>query len=206
MNDPLTNRGRDAWSPGPWSEALARNWWAVALRGVAAITFGILALAMPGVTLAALVLLFGAYAVVDGVFTIVAAASRRTGPSSWWALLLAGLVSIAAGLVAFSMPGLTALAVVFLVGAWALVRGVLEIVAAIRLRKEIDNEWWLGLSGAISVAFGVLVLLAPAAGALAMVLWLGVYALVVGVVLVALGVRLRGWREEARRPPLRRAA
>lgn len=200
------NRGRDSWSPGPWSESLAKNWWAVVLRGVAAIIFGILALAMPGITLAALVLLFGAYAVVDGIFNIVAAVSGRTGASRWWALLLSGVVSIAAGLVAFFMPGLTVFALVVLVGAWAIVHGMLDIVAAIRLREEIDDEWWLGLSGAISIVFGVLLLLVPAAGALAMVLWLGAYALVGGVVLLVLGVRLRGWREEASRPPLRRAA
>lgn len=203
MDDALTDRTRSVRNPGT---GLAWNWWALALRGVAAILFGILALIMPGVTLAALVLLFGAYAIVDGVFNIVAAVTGRTGPSPWWALLLAGLVSIGAGLVAFFLPGLTALTLVFLVGAWAVVRGILEILAAIRLRKEIDNEWWLGLSGALSLAFGILVMLAPAAGALAMVLWIGVYALIVGVVLVALGVRLRGSRDEARGAGMRRAA
>ena len=133
------------------TESLARRWWAVALRGVAAIVFGILAFVMPGVTLAALILLFGAYALVDGVLDVVAAVSGRTGARSWWALLLAGLVSIAAGLVTFFWPELTAIALVYVIAAWAIVRGVFEIAAAVRLRTVIASEWWLGLSGALSI-------------------------------------------------------
>jgi uncharacterized membrane protein HdeD (DUF308 family) len=185
---------------------LIRNWWAVALRGVAAIIFGILAFAMPVATLGALVLLFGAYALVDGVFNVIAAVSGRSGARPWWALVLSGVVSIAAGLATFFMPGLTALALMYLIAAWAIVTGVLQIVAAVRLRREIDNEWWLGLSGGISVAFGVFVMLAPGAGALALVLWIGAYALVLGAVLVALGLRLRGRRAETRDTTVRRAA
>jgi uncharacterized membrane protein HdeD (DUF308 family) len=187
-------------------DVLARNWWAVAVRGVAGIIFGILAFVMPVVTLAALVMLFGAYALVDGVFSIIAAVSGRTGARPWWALLLVGLVSIGAGLVTFFMPGLTALALAYVIAAWAIVTGVLEIIAAIRLRKVIRNEWWLGLSGALAIVFGVLLMLAPGAGALAMVLWIGAWALVYGVVLVILGVRLRGRRNEARGATTRRAA
>jgi uncharacterized membrane protein HdeD (DUF308 family) len=186
--------------------SLARNWWAIILRGVAAIIFGILAFAMPGVTVAALVLLYGSYALIDGIFNVVAAVSGRSGARPWWALLLAGLVSIAAGLVTFFMPGLTALALVYVIAAWAIVRGVLEIAAAIRLRRVITNEWWLGLSGGLSVVFGALLMMAPGAGALALVLWIAAYAVIVGVFLVAFGVRLRGWRAEERVAPIRRAA
>jgi uncharacterized membrane protein HdeD (DUF308 family) len=179
------------------TEVLARNWWAIALRGVVAIIFGILAWVMPGVTLAALVLLYGSYALVDGVFNVIAAVSRRSGARPWWTMLLAGLVSIAAGLVTFFWPGLTAIALVYVIAAWAIVRGAFEIAAAVRLRKVITSEWWLALSGALSIVFGVLLILAPGAGAVAMVLWIGAWAVIAGVVLVALGVRLRGLRHEA---------
>jgi uncharacterized membrane protein HdeD (DUF308 family) len=188
------------------TESLARNWWAVVLRGVAGIIFGILAFVMPVLTLAALVMLFGAYALVDGVFSIIAVATGRAGARSWWALLLAGLVGIAAGLVTFFMPGLTALTLAYVIGAWAIVSGVLHIITAIRLRKVIENEWWLALSGALAVVFGVFMLRAPAAGALAVVLWIGAFAFVYGVVLVALGITLRVRRDDVRSVPMRRAA
>jgi uncharacterized membrane protein HdeD (DUF308 family) len=189
-----------------FSGSLARNWWAIALRGVAALIFGILAFVMPGVTLAVLILLFGGYALVDGIFNVIAAVSGRSGASPWWVLLLAGLVSIGAGLVTFFMPGLTALVLVYVIAAWAIVRGVLEISAAVRLRRVITNEWWLGLSGALSIVFGALLMMAPGAGALALVLWIGAYAVIFGALLVAFGVRLRGWRSEEHVEPIRRAA
>jgi uncharacterized membrane protein HdeD (DUF308 family) len=188
------------------TDVLARHWWAIALRGLAAIIFGILAFAMPGVTLAVLVLLFGAYALVDGIFNIVAAVSGRSGRQSWWMVLLEGLVSVAAGLVTFFMPGLTALTLVYVISAWAIITGVLEVVAAIRLRKEITNEWWLALSGVLSIVFGVLVAAFPGAGALALVFWIGAYAVVFGAMLVALGFRLRRRHGGAFREPMRRAA
>jgi uncharacterized membrane protein HdeD (DUF308 family) len=203
-----TMSGRD-WNDrdlGVDAEVLARNWWAIALRGVAGVIFGIVALAMPVATLAALVILFGAYALADGIFHIVAAVSGRTGKRPWWALLLAGLVSIGAGLVTFFLPGLTALALAYVIGAWAIVTGVLQIVAAVRLRKAITNEWWLGLSGALAIVFGVLMLAAPGAGALAMVLWIGAYAVAYGIALILLGARLRGRRDEARGATISRAA
>jgi uncharacterized membrane protein HdeD (DUF308 family) len=188
------------------TDVLARHWWAIALRGLAAIIFGILAFAMPGVTLAVLVLLFGAYALVDGIFNIVAAVSGRSGQRSWWMVLLEGLVSVAAGLVTFFMPGLTALTLVYVISAWAIITGVLEVVAAIRLRKEITNEWWLALSGVLSIVFGALVAFAPGAGALALIFWIGAYAVVFGAMLVALGFRLRRRHGGAFREPMRRAA
>ncbi len=202
LSDP-TSYDRPA---GIITEVLARKWWAIALRGTAAIIFGILALFTPTVTLAALVLLYGSYALADGFFNIIAAASGRSGARPWWALLLGGLASVTAGLVTFLMPGLTALVLVYLIATWAVLRGVLELIAAARLRKEIANEWWLGLSGVLSIVFGALLMLAPGAGAVALVLWIGAYALVVGAVLIALGVRLRGLRAEARAAQVRRAA
>jgi uncharacterized membrane protein HdeD (DUF308 family) len=175
---------------------LATNWWALAIRGCLAILFGIVTFVLPAVTLASLVLLFGAYAMVEGVFNIVAAVRGRRSEQPWWALLIEGLVSIGAGIVTFAMPGLTALVLLYVIAAWAVVTGVFEIIAAIRLRAQIENEWWLGLSGALSIAFGVLMMAFPGAGALAVVLWIGAYALVFGAMLIALAFRLRSHHEE----------
>ncbi len=183
---------------------LARNWWAIALRGVAAIVFGVLALLLPATTLAGLILLFGAYALIEGIFSVIAAMRGQAGAARWM-LLLEGLVSIAAGLVTFFWPGLTALVLLYVIAAWALVAGVLEIVVAVGLRKKIRGEWWLALSGILSVVAGGLMMWAPGAGALALVLWIGAFAVVFGVLLIGLALRLRGWRVEAEQP-LSRAA
>jgi uncharacterized membrane protein HdeD (DUF308 family) len=184
---------------------LARNWWLIALRGAAAIIFGILTFVMPGISLTVLVLFFGAYALVDGIANIVAAVRRRKGEQTWWALLAEGIVSVLAGVVAFVAPGITALAVVYLIAGWAIVTGAFEIGAAIRMRKEIRGEAWLILSGILSIVFGVLVMLAPVAGALTIVLFIGAYAIVFGAILLGLAFRLRGQREESRMT-MRRAA
>jgi uncharacterized membrane protein HdeD (DUF308 family) len=170
---------------------LAKNWWLVALRGVAAILFGILAAIVPGLTLALLVMLFGAYALIEGGFNVIAGIRHAGGDRPWWALLLEGLVSLAAGVIAFVMPGLTALALVYLIAAWAIITGVLEIAVAVRLRKHIAGEWWLALSGVLSIAFGVLVSLFPGAGALVMVLWIGAYSIIFGILLLAVAFKLR---------------
>ncbi|HKQ66440.1 MAG TPA: HdeD family acid-resistance protein [Methylomirabilota bacterium] len=172
---------------------LARNWWAIALRGVAAVVFGILALLLPGTTLAALVLLFGAYAIVEGVFSLMAAVRGRTDEPRWL-LALQAIVSMAAGFVTVLWPGLTALVLLYVIAAWALVIGVLQIVAAVRLHSRIRGEGWLVLSGILSVIFGVLMMWAPGAGALALVLWIGSYAIVFGALLIVLAFRLRGGR------------
>jgi uncharacterized membrane protein HdeD (DUF308 family) len=171
--------------------ALARNWWALAIRGVAAIIFGLLTFVWPGVTLAALVFLFGIYAIVDGIFNLVAAFRGGAEEERWWLLALEGLVSIGAGVVAFGWPGLTTLVLLYVIAVWAVITGVLEIVAAVRLRHEIPNEWWLVAGGVLSVIFGVLLMAAPGAGALALVLWIGAYAIVFGALLVGLAFRLR---------------
>jgi uncharacterized membrane protein HdeD (DUF308 family) len=185
---------------------LSRNWWAMAIRGVAAIIFGVLTLVLPGITLAAMVLLFGAYALVDGIFAIIAAARGRRETQPWWALVIEGVLSIAAGIVTFMWPGLTTLVLFYVIASWAIITGVLEIIAAIRLRKEIRGEFWLALSGVLSIAFGVLVYLFPVAGALALVLWTGAYAIVFGAFLVGLSLRLRKAQRDQQRAPLARAA
>ena len=177
---------------------LARNWWILALRGLCAIIFGILAFVWPGVTLGVLVLLYGAYALVDGVLAIVAALSKRQESGlPWWALLLEGLLGIAAGIVTFVWPGITALFLLFLIAGWAIVTGVFEIIAAIRLRKEIEGELWLALSGILSIIFGVLLFVRPGAGALTVVWLIGAYAIFFGIFLLALAFRLKRFKERA---------
>ncbi len=173
-------------------DTLSRNWWLVVLRGVLGIAFGIITFVAPAISLAALVLLFGAYAFADGVFAIASAVRQRATTDRWWMLLLEGLVSIGAGLVTLFLPGITALVLLYIIAGWAVATGILELVAAVRLRKEIKHEWLLALSGIASVAFGVLIALFPGAGALALVIWIGAYAFVFGALLVGLGFRLRG--------------
>jgi uncharacterized membrane protein HdeD (DUF308 family) len=171
---------------------LGRNWWALALRGVAAILFGILAFAWPGITLFVLVLFFGAYMLVDGIFAIVAAVRAAGEEDRWWLLLIQGILGVLAGLVAIFWPGLTALALLYFIAAWAIVTGIMEIVAAIRLRREIEGEWALALSGALSVLFGVLLVVLPAPAGLLSLVWLiGAYAVATGVLLLILAFRVR---------------
>ncbi len=172
---------------------LVSNWWLVVLRGVAGILFGILTFLMPRLSLIALVLLFGAYAFVDGILAIGSALRRREAGMQWWMMLLEGVAGVAAGVVTAIWPGITALALLYLIAIWALLTGVLELMAAVRLRRVISGEWLLVLSGIASLVLGVLLLLFPRAGALAVVLWIGAYALVFGILLVALGMRLRAW-------------
>jgi uncharacterized membrane protein HdeD (DUF308 family) len=171
---------------------LARNWWALVLRGLFAVLFGLAAFFWPGITLAALVLLFGAYALADGIFAIVAAITGADRRTRWWALLLEGIAGILAATATVFWPGLTALALLYLIAAWAIVTGIFEIVAAVRLRREIEGEWLLGLSGLASVLFGLYVAAFPGPGALAVVWIIGAYALFAGILLIALGLRLRG--------------
>jgi len=174
-------------------EVLSRNWGWVVLRGIVAILFGVLAAFQPGITLAALVLLFGAYAFVDGVAMIVWSIESRREDSHWLSLVVGGLLGVAAGVVTFFWPAMTTVALLFVIASWAIVTGVAAIVAAIQLRKLIVGEWRLVLSGLLSVTFGAILLAAPAVGALAMVLWIGAFAIVSGVLLIGLGMKLRTW-------------
>jgi uncharacterized membrane protein HdeD (DUF308 family) len=174
---------------------LATNWWAIVLRGVAAVLFGLCAFAWPGITLAILVTLYGAYALVEGALAVAGAVmGRRAGPFPW-GVLLAGLAGVAIGVITFMSPGITAIALVYLIAAWAVLRGVFEIIAAIQLRKEIENEWLLGLSGLLSVVLGLWLFAAPGAGAIAVLWWIGAFAIVFGVVEIILGFRLKGLKE-----------
>ena len=176
--------------------ALARNWWVVALRGVLGILFGLIALVWPGITLLALVALFGAYALVDGIFAAVAAFRAGRSQFRWW-LVLEGIAGIGTGIATVFWPQITALVLLVLVAAWAIVTGVLEIVAAIRLRKVITGEWVLALTGVLSVGLGMLLLLFPGPGALSLVWLIGAYALAFGILLLVLAFRLRSWGRRA---------
>ena len=168
-----------------------RSWWAFVLRGVLTLLFGVLALVLPEMAVLTLVLIFGAYAVVAGVFDVVAAVREKAPAPRPWPLLASGIVSVLAGVVAFLRPGLTAISLLYLIAGWSLATGILEMVAAIRLRKEIRGEWLLVGSGLLSAAFGVFLMAFPGAGALAVLFWIAAYAILLGVLLVALGVELR---------------
>jgi uncharacterized membrane protein HdeD (DUF308 family) len=179
--------------PAAGLHALSRSWWLILLRGIASILFGIAAFIWPGLTVLALTLLYGAFAMADGILSLGAALSG-TGDKSmptWW-LVLIGLLGIAAGAVAFLWPGLTAFALVIMIGAWAVTMGVLEIIGALWLRNEIEDEWLLIAAGILSVLFGAAILLRPGAGALALVWAIGAFAIVSGILLVAFALRLRG--------------
>lgn len=185
-------------------DTLARNWWVIVLRGVASVIFGLIAVVAPGLSLAALVFVFGAFAFVDGILALVSAVRRRGVSDRWWVLLLQGLAGVTTGVVTVVWPDLTTLALLYLIAAWALVIGALGIAAAIRLRKIITGEWLLALGGVAAIGFGVLLMLLPEAGALAVILWIGAYTFVSGVLLIALGFRLRSW-DKSRQSPTARA-
>jgi uncharacterized membrane protein HdeD (DUF308 family) len=179
---------------------LAQRWWALALRGLAAIVFGVLCFVRPGLSLFALLFLFGAYALVDGVFNLVMGIKGRHDLPRWGVLVAEGVASIAAGALTFVWPKITALVLLYIIAAWAVVTGVLEMVAAVRLRKQIHGEWMMGLAGVLSIAFGVLLSLFPGAGALTVVFWIGAYCVVFGGVLIALAFRLRAVHHKPAKP------
>lgn len=176
---------------------IARNWWAVLIRGILSLIFGVLCLVFPFSTIIVLAMFFGAYALVDGIFAIVSMFMGPRSTSQWGVLLLEGIVGIIIGLITFFMPGVTALGLVYLIAAWAVVTGIFEIIAAIRLRKEITGEWMLILGGVLSVLFGLLVGIFPGAGALTIVVWIGVFAIFFGIVFIILAFRLRSWHKQA---------
>ncbi len=177
---------------------LARWWWTFILRGVLAIAFGVLAFFAPGLGIAVLVGLFAAWALIDGVTSIYAGIRTRETDKNWWLEILAGVVGIVAGIIALLFPGYAAEILVLLIGAWAIVTGAFQIFMAIRLREQIKGEFWMGLAGAASILFGVILFVFPGAGALSLVWLIGSGAIVFGVFLGILGWRLRGIHEMAK--------
>ena len=172
---------------------LAENWWAVALRGASALLFGVLALLLPGVTITALVLLFAAYMLADGALAIVSAVRAARRHERWGLLVLEGVTDIAAGALAFFLPGITVVALVLLLAAWAIVSGAFMLAAAFRLDAA-HGRWWMALGGVASIVWGALLFLAPVAGALVLTWWLGAYSIAFGVLLLVLAFRLRARR------------
>jgi uncharacterized membrane protein HdeD (DUF308 family) len=177
--------------------ALAQNWWTFTLRGVFAILFGLLAFVAPGATLITLIFVYGFYAILNGGFALYAAWNLRSY-DRWWVFLLEGLLGIAAGVIAFVYPGAAAVAFLAIIAVWAILVGILQIVAAIRLRQMIENEWSLGLGGLFSVVFGVLLVVWPRSGLVAISWIIGFYAVAFGVMLLILGSRLRGLNKTIR--------
>ena len=169
---------------------LARYWWLILLRGIAAIVFGSLAFIWPGLTLVTLILFWGAFMLVDGVLALAHAIMGGNVGSRWW-LALIGVAGIVAGALTFIWPGITALVLLVFIATWAIMSGVFEIVGAIRLRKEIDNEWTLILGGIVSVLFGLIILVAPGAGALGLIWAIGGWAIVFGVLMVLAAFKLK---------------
>jgi uncharacterized membrane protein HdeD (DUF308 family) len=180
-------------------EKISRNWWMFAVRGVFAIIFGVVALMWPEQALQALVLLFGAYALVDGIFAIFAGIASYRYFDQWWAVLLEGVAGVIIGLLTFFWPNITSLVLVYFIGAWALITGTLEIVAAIELRHVITGEWMLILGGLLSILFGVMMFVFPVAGAVSVIWVVGIYAVVFGISEIIFAFRLNGLRQEARK-------
>jgi uncharacterized membrane protein HdeD (DUF308 family) len=176
-------------------QLVARNWWLFLLRGLAAITFGVLSLIWPGISLVTLILLFGAYALVDGVFALAAAiVGRGNAELSWW-LLLVGLLGIGIGITTFLWPGLTALTLLYFIAGWIVATGLLQIIGAIELRKAIENEWWLILDGALSVLFGILLFTMPGAGAVALIWLIAVFAIAFGILMVGFAFKVKNFKK-----------
>lgn len=172
-------------------EQLARNWWVFLLRGLAAVVFGVLAFVWPGITLAALIILFAVWALFDGVFALISSVGAAEAHEPWWPLVFMGLLGVAAGLVALRWPSITALALLFVVAYWSILRGILEIVAAVRMRHLVPGEWWVAVGGIASIVFGLLLVISPGTGLLAVIWLLGIYAIIFGIAQFMIGLRLR---------------
>lgn len=172
-------------------DAVCRRWWLLLIRGICAIALGIAAAFWPGITLLALVILFSAFAITDGVASLVLGFRGEPDGTVWWTMVVLGVLAIVAGITAVIWPGITLLVLLAIISASAIVRGVLEIASAIALRKEIQGEWLMALSGLLSIIFGALIIIQPVAGLLAIAILIGAYMFAIGVVTVALSIRLR---------------
>ncbi|MEA5502752.1 HdeD family acid-resistance protein [Halotia wernerae UHCC 0503] len=189
---------RQNFDPIRMGTRLARNWWTVALRGVLAIIFGLVALFWPKITLTAFVFIFAAFVLVSGILLAIAAFRDRLTNTHGWLMLLEGAIGMGVGVLAFMRPGIATLVLLNLIAAWAIVTGIFEIIAAIQIRKEIENEWLLALAGITSLLFGVLLIIWPVAGALAILWIIAAYTIIFGILLLVLAFRLRSWGTERR--------
>jgi len=168
-----------------------RVWWLLALRGFFAAVFGVISLIWPGLTVFVLVILFGAYALVDGVSSLVEAFSRRRELNREWPLVLEGVLGVGAGVITFVWPDITTLALLYIIAAWSIFTGVAELFAAVRLRQAIDHEWLLGLSGVLSILFGLVLIVFPIGAIVTLGILVGVYAIIFGASLILLALRMR---------------
>jgi uncharacterized membrane protein HdeD (DUF308 family) len=182
------------------SEVLAESWWAVGLRGILGIIFGLICLLTPGIAVGAFVLLFAAYMLVDGAFAITSGIRAARNAERWDLLILEGIVDLAAGVVAILWPAITLVALVWITAIWAIVSGALLLGAAFTLNLE-HGRWWLALGGIASIIFGILLVIEPFVGAVVLTLWIGAYALIFGGLLLMLAFRLHSKREEQIRDP-----
>lgn len=178
---------------------LSKNWWVLALRGVIAILFGIALLLFPPAVITTMVLFFGAYALVDGVGNIYTAFQNRTQPR-WWVTLLEGIIGVIAGILVFAYPLFAAISaayfVLYVIAFWSVSTGIMQVVQAVQLRKEIEGEFWLGLSGLLSVLFGIFLILRPESGILALLTVVSIYSIIFGVMLIILAFRVRGMGDQ----------
>lgn len=177
-------------------DSLRRNWWALAVRGAVAGLFGLFALTRPTTSFIVIVALFGAWWLIDGALTIVAALFAAERRERWWPLVAEGMVSVALGAALYLVPGITVTVLLYLVAAWAIATGAFRVVAAIRLRNAIDSEWLLGTTGVLAILFGLLVLVSPESGAIALTIAVGVFALLYGIMLMVLSARLYAINDE----------
>lgn len=176
---------------------LSRNWWVLLIRGILAVIFGVIAILSPVSTLAVLVMIIGAYYLVDGIFSIITSLTAPEGYRGWVWMLISGIAGVVIGLVTFFMPGVTALVLLYFVIAWLIVTGVTQVVAGIRLRKEIKGEFFLIAGGIVSVLFALYLLINPGVGALGVIWLIGAYAIFFGVLMVFTAFRLRQMRKAA---------
>ena len=187
-------------------QMLARNWWILLDRGIAAVLFGIAIFLSPGIALTVLVLLWGAYAFTDGIFAIIAGFQGRQSHNNWWLTVLEGVIGVVAGVLTFIWPEITALTLLYIVAFWAIVTGVLEIGTAIQLRKEISGELWLGLSGIFSIIFGVVMIVLPGVGILSLLWLVAIYAIMFGGAMIILSFRVRNMADKSGQPRAPQAA